>query len=160
MVVALVVWRRDAESVRSLEIVKRLRCETDRHDRCTAIDARAGGRRHLDCAVDEEACPLNLAPTASTTAALALGDALAMALPDRARASGRRFRPSSSRGTLGKRLMRVERLMHTGDAAAVDADTPLRDVIYEMSRKGLGMTCVTDATARWSACSPTATCAA
>ena len=99
----------------------------------------------LDCSVTEEACPLNLVPTASTTAALALGDALAMTLAvDR----GFRLEDFASRhpgGTIGKRLMRVEALMHGGDKCPrVHADTKMRDVIYEMSRKGLGMTCVVD----------------
>ena len=97
----------------------------------------------LDCSVAEEACPLNLAPTASTTAALAIGDALAMTLLD---AKG--FRPEDFAnlhpgGRLGKQFMRVEALMHAGkDLPVVTADTRMRDVIYEMSRKGLGMTCV------------------
>ena len=100
----------------------------------------------LDCSVTEEACPLNLVPTASTTAALALGDALAMTLAvDR----GFRLEDFASRhpgGTIGKRLMRVEALMHGGDKCPrVHADTKMRDVIYEMSRKGLGMTCVVEA---------------
>ena len=97
----------------------------------------------LDCSVTEEACPLNLVPTASTTAALALGDALAMTL---AVDKGFRLEDFASRhpgGALGKRLMRVETLMHSGDRCpAVRSSTNMRDVIYEMSRKGLGMTCV------------------
>jgi len=97
----------------------------------------------LDCSVTEEACPLNLVPTASTTAALALGDALAMTL---AVERGFRLEDFASRhpgGTIGKRLMRVEALMHAGERCpTVRADTKMRDVIYEMSRKGLGMTCV------------------
>ena len=102
----------------------------------------------LDCSVTEEACPLNLVPTASTTAALALGDALAMTL---AVEKGFRLEDFASRhpgGALGKRLMRVETLMHSGDKCpTVRADTKMRDVIYEMSRKGLGMTCVVDTSA-------------
>jgi len=100
---------------------------------------------HLDCGVDEEACPLNLAPTASTTAALALGDALAMVL-----LVAKGFRPEDFAhrhpgGTLGKRLLRVQQVMHVGTGVPrVPAETPMPEVIYEMSRKGLGMTCVTD----------------
>jgi arabinose-5-phosphate isomerase len=98
----------------------------------------------LDCRVAEEACPLNLVPTASTTAALALGDALAMTLLVEKGFRVEDFANLHPGGKLGKRLMRVEQLMHAGDdAPKVDEQTPMRDVIYEMSRKGLGMTCVT-----------------
>ena len=98
----------------------------------------------LDCHVAEEACPLNLVPTASTTAALALGDALAMTLLVEKGFREEDFANLHPGGKLGKRLMRVEQLMHAGDdVPAVDEATPMRDVIYEMSRKGLGMTCVT-----------------
>jgi arabinose-5-phosphate isomerase len=100
----------------------------------------------LDCSVDEEACPLNLAPTASTTAALALGDALAMVVLTEKGFDSDDFAARHPGGALGKRLMRVEQLMHAGpDMPRVDESTLLRDVVYEMSRKGLGMTCVTDA---------------
>jgi arabinose-5-phosphate isomerase len=99
----------------------------------------------LDCSVTEEACPMNLVPTASTTAALAIGDALAMTL-----LVDKGFRPEDFAnlhpgGKLGKRLMRVEMLMHAGAACPiVSAETPMPDVIQEMSGKGLGMTCVVD----------------
>ena len=97
----------------------------------------------LDCHVAEEACPLNLVPTASTTAALALGDALAMTLLVEKGFREEDFANLHPGGKLGKRLMRVEQLMHGGDdLPVVDESTPMRDVIYEMSRKGLGMTCV------------------
>lgn len=100
----------------------------------------------LDCHVAEEACPLNLVPTASTTAALALGDALAMTLLVEKGFRAEDFANLHPGGKLGKRLMRVEQLMHAGDdIPQVDERTPMRDVIYEMSRKGLGMTCVTAA---------------
>ena len=103
----------------------------------------------LECRVSEEACPLNLAPTASTTAALALGDALAMALLVRKGFRQEDFANLHPGGKLGKRLMRLEQLMHTGEQLpAVAPDTAMRDVIYEMSRKGLGMTCVLDADGR------------
>lgn len=98
----------------------------------------------LDCSVDEEACPLNLAPTASTTAALALGDALAMVALTKKGFGRHDFAARHPGGALGKRLMRVEQLMHAGEEMPrVDEHTPLREVIYEMSRKRLGMTCVT-----------------
>jgi arabinose-5-phosphate isomerase len=103
----------------------------------------------LDCRVDEEACPLNLAPTASTTAALALGDALAMALLVRKGFREEDFANLHPGGKLGKRLMRLDQLMHGGEQLpAVREDAAMPDVIYEMSRKGLGMTCVVDAQGR------------
>lgn len=99
----------------------------------------------LDCSVTEEACPLNLVPTASTTAALAIGDALAMTLLVEKGFRQEDFANLHPGGKLGKRLMRAESLMHAGDKCPiVQATTPMRDVIYEMSRKGLGVTCVVD----------------
>lgn len=100
----------------------------------------------LSCHVSEEACPLNLAPTASTTAALALGDALAMALSQRKGFKQEHFADLHPGGRLGKRLMRVEALMHDGDRVPrVQPDTAVADVIHEMSSKRLGMTSVVDA---------------
>jgi len=99
----------------------------------------------LDCSVTEEACPMNLVPTASTTAALAIGDALAMTLLVEKGFRQEDFANLHPGGKLGKRLMRVEALMVSGDKCPiVSATTGMRDVIYEMSRKGLGMTCVVD----------------
>jgi arabinose-5-phosphate isomerase len=99
----------------------------------------------LDCSVAEEACPMNLAPTASTTAALAIGDALAMTVMVEKGFKQEDFASLHPGGKLGKRLMRVEALMHTGALCPrVHADARMRDVIYEMSSKGLGMTCVID----------------
>jgi arabinose-5-phosphate isomerase len=99
----------------------------------------------LDCSVTEEACPLNLIPTASTTAALALGDALAMTLLVEKGFREEDFANLHPGGKLGKRFLRVESLMHAGaQCPIVVADTLMRDVIYEMSRKGLGMTSVVD----------------
>jgi len=99
----------------------------------------------LDCSVAEEACPMNLVPTASTTAALALGDALAMTLLVEKGFREEDFANLHPGGKLGKRLMRVESLMHAGShCPVVPAGTRMRDVIYEMSSKGLGMTCVVD----------------
>ncbi len=97
----------------------------------------------LYCRVAEEACPMNLAPTASTTATLALGDALALALSSRKGFKEEHFANLHPGGLLGKRLMRVESLMQGGDAVPrVRPDTPMPDVIHEMSSKRLGMTCV------------------
>jgi arabinose-5-phosphate isomerase len=99
----------------------------------------------LSCRVSEEACPMNLVPTASTTAALALGDALAMTLLVCKGFKEEDFANLHPGGRLGKRLMRVEHLMHAGDQTPlVGHETTMRDVIYEMSRKGLGMTCVVE----------------
>jgi arabinose-5-phosphate isomerase len=99
----------------------------------------------LDCSVAEEACPMNLVPTASTTAALAIGDALAMTLLVEKGFRQEDFASLHPGGKLGKRLMRVEALMHDGkDCPVVRADTRMPDVIYEMSSKQLGMTCVVD----------------
>jgi arabinose-5-phosphate isomerase len=102
---------------------------------------------HLDAAVDAEACPLGLAPTASTTAALALGDALALVLLDARGFSAEDFARSHPGGTLGRRLLtRVADIMRTGDALPVSpADATLAEAIVEMSRKGMGMTAVVDA---------------
>ena len=103
----------------------------------------------LCCRVAEEACPMNLAPTASTTVALALGDALAMALARRKGFRPDQFADLHPGGHLGKRLMRVSALMKSGpDVPAVRQDTPMPEVIHEMSRKRLGMTCVADEAGR------------
>lgn len=102
----------------------------------------------LDCQVSEEACPMNLVPTASTTAALALGDALAMTLLVAKGFREEDFANLHPGGKLGKRLMRVERLMHDGDAPIVRLDTPMPEVMREMTAKRLGMTCVVDTDGR------------
>lgn len=99
----------------------------------------------LDCSVDQEACSLGLAPTASTTTMLALGDALAVALADKRGFKEEDFASLHPGGKLGKKLARVEALMHSGDAVPrVSLATRMPDVIYEMSRKGLGITTVVD----------------
>src|SRR5215216_4232493 len=133
------------ELLRLLETIKRLGARlititgVPGSTLCKAADVA------LDCQVSQEACPLNLVPTASTTAALALGDALAMSLLVAKGFRQEDFANLHPGGKLGKRLMRAEQLMHAADhAPIVDALTPMPDVIYEMSRKGLGMTCVVD----------------
>jgi arabinose-5-phosphate isomerase len=99
----------------------------------------------LDCQVSSEACPLNLVPTASTTAALALGDALAMTLLVAKGFKEEDFANLHPGGKIGKRLMRVEQIMHTGDKLpVVRPTTPMHEVVQEISRKGFGMTCVAD----------------
>jgi arabinose-5-phosphate isomerase len=99
----------------------------------------------LDCSVEREACGLNLAPTASTTTMLALGDALAIAVSLRKGFRAEDFADLHPGGKLGLRLARVRDLMHSGDAVPVVApSTPMTDVIYEMSSKKLGITTVQD----------------
>jgi len=99
----------------------------------------------LDCSVAQEAGTLGLAPTASTTTMLALGDALAMALAEKRGFKEEDFANLHPGGKLGKRLARVESLMHTGDAVPqVTPPTRMPDVIYEMSRKKLGITTVVE----------------
>jgi arabinose-5-phosphate isomerase len=108
---------------------------------------------HLPVAIDREACPLGLAPTASTTATLAMGDALAMALVEARGFTREDFARLHPAGQLGKRLLKVEQLMHSGDALPrVFLDTPMREAIYEMSKKGLGITAVVDPEGRLAGC--------
>lgn len=98
---------------------------------------------HLSAAISREACPLGLAPTASTTATLALGDALAMALLLRKGFKEEDFAFLHPGGKLGKRFLRVRDLMHIGDQVpCVTTSTSMHDVIYEMSKKGFGITAV------------------
>jgi arabinose-5-phosphate isomerase len=134
------------ELVRLVEVVKRLGTTLISLTSNPASALARNSDVHLDLAVDREACPHNLAPTASTTAALALGDALAMVVSVR-----KGFRPEDFAllhpgGKLGKRLLTVGDLMHSNDQIPrVAPETPMKDVIYEMSRKGLGITTVQDA---------------
>ncbi len=103
----------------------------------------------LDIGVKEEACSLNLAPTASTAAALAMGDALAVVLSERHNFQPDDFAALHPGGRLGKKLRRVESLMHAGeDTPRVLPTAKMPDVIYEMSRKGLGLAAVTEANGR------------
>jgi len=145
VVVALSYTGETAEILRLLETIRRLGAKliaiTGRPSSTLAQAADIA----LDCSVAEEACPLNLIPTASTTAALAIGDALAMTLLVEKGFKQEDFANLHPGGMLGKKLMRVESLMHSGKLCPiVAADTRMRDVIYEMSSKGLGMTCVVD----------------
>jgi arabinose-5-phosphate isomerase len=131
------------ELLRLLETIKRLGAKLIAMTGDEASTLAQAADVALDCRVSEEACPLNLVPTASTTASLALGDALAMALLV---AKGFRQEDFANRhpgGKIGKRLMRVEQLMHAGDhAPIVRIGAAMPDVIYEISSKGLGMACV------------------
>ncbi|MGD8895006.1 MAG: KpsF/GutQ family sugar-phosphate isomerase [Acidobacteriota bacterium] len=101
---------------------------------------------HLDVSIQIEACPLGLAPTASTTAALAMGDAMSMALLERRGFTVEDFAVLHPGGRIGKRLLQVQDLMHTGDAIPrVQPDTTMKDVLFEMTQKRLGLTTVTEA---------------
>jgi len=100
----------------------------------------------LDVSVNEEACSLNLAPTASTTVAMAVGDALAVALLEKRDFRHDDFAALHPAGSLGKRLLRIEKVMHAGDRLPrVAPETPMADVFHEMSAKKLGMTTVINA---------------
>ena len=97
----------------------------------------------LDASVNEEACSLNLAPTASTTVAMAVGDALAVSLLERRDFRHDDFAALHPAGSLGKRLLRVDKVMHTGDALPkVSPETPMPNAFHEMSAKKLGMTTI------------------
>ncbi len=136
-----------AEIITILPLLKRLGVElitlTGKSDSTLADTATV----NLDIGVDEEACPLNLSPTASTTAALAMGDALAVALLESRGFTREDFARSHPGGTLGRRLLLlVGDLMHTGEEVPkVSADTLLANGLIEMTAKGLGVTAIVDA---------------
>ena len=133
------------ELVRLLPSIKRIGAEIVAMTGNPASTLAKGADYHLSAAISKEACPLGLAPTASTTATLALGDALAMALLLRKGFKEEDFAFLHPGGKLGKRFLRVRDLMHTGDQVpVVRASTPMNDVIYEMSKKGFGITAVVD----------------
>jgi len=108
------------------------------------------GDVHLDVSVPEEACPLGLAPTASTTAALVMGDALAIALLEARGFTDEDFARSHPAGTLGRRLLlHIADIMHAGDKIPLTApDATLSEALFEMTRKGLGMTAIVDSAQR------------
>ncbi len=139
-----------AEIVTLLPLIKRLGITlismTGNPDSPLAKAAEA----NLDARVAHEACPLNLAPTSSTTVSLVLGDALAVALLEARGFTAEDFAFSHPGGALGRRLLlKVENVMHSGDALPqVARGTPLRDALLEMTRKGLGMTVVLEADGR------------
>jgi arabinose-5-phosphate isomerase len=134
------------ELVRLLPSIKRIGAEIVSITGNPSSSLARGSDHHLSAAISKEACPLGLAPTASTTAALVLGDALAMALLVRKGFKEEDFAFLHPGGKLGKRFLRVRDLMHAGDKSPmVRLDAPMRDVIYEMSKKGFGITAVTDA---------------
>jgi len=145
VVIALSYSGETSEILRLLETIKRLGSQLIAITGVAGSSLAQAADVALDCGVTEEACPLNLVPTASTTAALAMGDALAMTLLVEKGFKQEDFASLHPGGKLGKRLMRVEQLMQGGEQCPiVRVGTAMRDVIYEMSRKGLGMTCVLD----------------
>ncbi len=134
-----------SELLRLVETVRRLGIQliamTGNRDSALARHADL----HLPVAIDKEACPLNLAPTASTTATLAMGDALAMALLESKGFTPDDFARLHPGGDLGKRLLKVDQLMHVGDALpVVRSDAPMQRAIEMISAKGMGITAVTD----------------
>ncbi|WP_342623172.1 KpsF/GutQ family sugar-phosphate isomerase [Pseudomonas alkylphenolica] len=139
-----------AEIVTLLPLIKRLGIQlislTGNPDSPLAKAAEV----NLDARVAQEACPLNLAPTSSTTAALVLGDALAIALLEARGFTAEDFAFSHPGGALGRRLLlKVENVMHAGEELPqVQRGTLLKDALLEMSRKGLGMTVVLEADGR------------
>jgi len=145
VVLALSYSGETGEILRLLETIRRLGAKLIAITGSPSSNLAQAADVSLDCSVTEEACPMNLVPTASTTAALALGDAMAMTLLVEKGFKQDDFANLHPGGKLGKRLMRVDALMHGGkQCPVVGAGTHMRDVIYEMSSKGLGMTCVVD----------------
>lgn len=133
------------ELVRLLASIKRVGAEIVAITGNPASTLARGADHHLSAAISKEACPLGLAPTASTTATLALGDALAMALLVRRGFKEEDFAFLHPGGKLGKRFLRVRDLMHQGDEVPlVRESTEMPDVIYEMSKKGFGIAAVVD----------------
>jgi len=145
VVIAMSYSGETEELTRVLETLKRIGAALIAMTGATTSTLAQAANVALDCSVSEEACPMNLVPTASTTAALAMGDALAMTVLVEKGFKPEDFANLHPGGKLGKRLMRVEHLMHSGDALpVVQLHTAMKDVIYEMSRKGLGMTSVVE----------------
>ena len=145
VVVALSQSGETEELVRLLEAIRRIGARLISLTGNTSSTLAQASDVSLGCHVSEEACPMNLAPTASTTATLALGDALAMALSQRKGFGAENFADLHPGGLLGRPWRRVESLMTKGAGVPrVGPDTKMPDVIHEMSSKRLGMTCVVD----------------
>jgi len=137
------------EIIQLLEALKRLEMPLVTLTGCVQSTLAQASDVVLDVSVKEEACSLNLAPTASTTVAMAVGDALAISLLERRDFRHDDFAALHPAGRLGKKLLRVEHLMHSGAALPrVAANTAMPDVFHEMSAKGLGMTTVLEADGR------------
>ena len=149
IVVALSYSGETEELIRLLESIRRIGAKLVAITGSPTSTLAQAADATLSCEVAEEACPMNLAPTASTTATLALGDALAMALLRRKGFREEQFASLHPGGRLGKKLMRVDAVMHGGEQLPkVERKTAMPDVIHEMSSKRLGMTCVVDASGR------------
>jgi len=147
LVIALSYSGETEEIVRLLESIRRIGAKLIALTGDPASTLARAADVTLNCGIAHEACPMNLVPTASTTAALAMGDALAMTLLVRKGFREEQFASLHPGGKLGRRLMRVDHVMHSGDAApVVRTSTPMPDVFHEMSSKRLGMTCVVDDT--------------
>jgi arabinose-5-phosphate isomerase len=145
-VIALSASGETEELLRLLPLLKRLADKLITLSGCLTSTLAQASDVVLDTSVSEEACPHNLAPTASTTVMLALGDALALEVSRRRGWKPEDFAELHPGGRLGKRLTRAAELMHSGDALPrVLPSTPMPQVIYEMSRKKLGMATVLDA---------------
>ena len=145
IVIALSHSGETEELVRLLEAIRRIGAQLIALTGSSSSTLARAADVAIDCGIAEEACPMNLVPTASTTAALAMGDAIAMTLLERKGFKEEEFARLHPGGKLGKRLLRVEAAMHTGDQIPiVAASTPMADVVHEMSSKRLGMTCVAE----------------
>jgi arabinose-5-phosphate isomerase len=149
VVVALSHSGETEELIRLLESIRRIGAKLIAITGCPASTLGRAADVTLDCGITKEACPMNLVPTASTTAALALGDALAMTLLVRKGFREEQFAAFHPGGKLGRKLMTVDSVMHSGDAAPkVGLQAAMPDVIHEMSSKRLGMTCIVGADGR------------
>ncbi|MBN2369521.1 MAG: KpsF/GutQ family sugar-phosphate isomerase [Vicinamibacteria bacterium] len=149
LVLAVSYGGETSELLTLLPLIKRLGCTLIAMTGYSASTLAAAADMHLDVSVRKEACPLGLAPTASTTASLAMGDALAMALLERRGFTVEDFAVLHPGGNLGKKLLRVEDYMHTGpEIPRVSPETLMKDMLFEMTRKRLGMTTVADGDGR------------
>lgn len=149
VVVAVSNSGRTRELLQLLEPIKRLSVPLIAFLGDTASELASAADTVLDVSVAEEACPMGLAPTASTTASLALGDALAMAVLEKKGFTEQDFKTLHPRGQLGFKLVRVAEVMHSGDdMPRVSQTAPMRDVVAEISRKGLGISAVVDGEGR------------
>jgi len=143
LVIALSYSGETEEILRLLPSLARLKVPVISLTGCLTSTLAVASAEALDVSVSEEACSLNLAPTASTTVMVALGDALALSLSQRRGFAPQDFADLHPGGPLGRKLARVRDLMHSGDALPqVALSTPMPEVIHEMSRKKLGMTTV------------------
>lgn len=145
VVIAISYGGETAEMLTLLPLIKRLGCALVALTGNPASTLATVADVHLDVSVRQEACPLGLAPTASTAATLAMGDALAMALLERRGFTEDDFAVLHPAGTLGAKLLRVEDRMHVGaEIPRVLPTTPMKQVLFEMTSKRLGVTTVAD----------------